>query len=133
MIVALVPLILLALAVYIGVTNLRNDAVDQIEESRERLSEETILVTTQNQADVVAREINLVLLERLQDVLALSRSAEVVDGAVQSARQARELGIVNTPVATLEADFSAQRTIGCLLYTSPSPRDATLSRMPSSA
>ena len=23
--------------------------------------------------------------------------------------------------------------IGCLLYTSPSPRDATLSRMPSSA
>ena len=25
------------------------------------------------------------------------------------------------------------RTVGCLLYTSPSPRDATLSRMPSSA
>ena len=25
------------------------------------------------------------------------------------------------------------RTKGCLLYTSPSPRDATLSRMPSSA
>ena len=24
-------------------------------------------------------------------------------------------------------------TVGCLLYTSPSPRDATLSRMPSSA
>ena len=26
-----------------------------------------------------------------------------------------------------------ERSIGCLLYTSPSPRDATLSRMPSSA
>ena len=25
------------------------------------------------------------------------------------------------------------RNVGCLLYTSPSPRDATLSRMPSSA
>ena len=25
------------------------------------------------------------------------------------------------------------KTTGCLLYTSPSPRDATLSRMPSSA
>ena len=25
------------------------------------------------------------------------------------------------------------KSIGCLLYTSPSPRDATLSRMPSSA
>ena len=27
----------------------------------------------------------------------------------------------------------AQRSTSCLLYTSPSPRDATLSRMPSSA
>ena len=26
-----------------------------------------------------------------------------------------------------------QTMLGCLLYTSPSPRDATLSRMPSSA
>ena len=31
------------------------------------------------------------------------------------------------------ADDSDQITCGCLLYTSPSPRDATLSRMPSSA
>ena len=28
---------------------------------------------------------------------------------------------------------AVQRALGCLLYTSPSPRDATLSRMPSSA
>ena len=28
---------------------------------------------------------------------------------------------------------AAARTLTCLLYTSPSPRDATLSRMPSSA
>ena len=31
------------------------------------------------------------------------------------------------------AAASADRAGGCLLYTSPSPRDATLSRMPSSA
>ena len=30
-------------------------------------------------------------------------------------------------------DFWADGPHGCLLYTSPSPRDATLSRMPSSA
>ena len=29
--------------------------------------------------------------------------------------------------------FKARRPMPCLLYTSPSPRDATLSRMPSSA
>ena len=34
-------------------------------------------------------------------------------------------------IAKFEESFS--NLIGCLLYTSPSPRDATLSRMPSSA
>ena len=33
----------------------------------------------------------------------------------------------------IAANISAEQIIGCLLYTSPSPRDATLSRMPSSA
>ena len=32
-----------------------------------------------------------------------------------------------------ELDYSVLKPIICLLYTSPSPRDATLSRMPSSA
>ena len=34
---------------------------------------------------------------------------------------------------TLELDKEIEQNIICLLYTSPSPRDATLSRMPSSA
>ena len=37
-----------------------------------------------------------------------------------------------TSAATL-LDYCAQEDMACLLYTSPSPRDATLSRMPSSA
>ena len=36
-------------------------------------------------------------------------------------------------VALLGAQTSVGLPLGCLLYTSPSPRDATLSRMPSSA
>ena len=32
-----------------------------------------------------------------------------------------------------EVKFGGGKVISCLLYTSPSPRDATLSRMPSSA
>ena len=34
---------------------------------------------------------------------------------------------------TLDSLKSSYEIWGCLLYTSPSPRDATLSRMPSSA
>ena len=33
----------------------------------------------------------------------------------------------------IAANISAEQIIGCLLYTSPSPRDTDLSRMPSSA
>ena len=37
------------------------------------------------------------------------------------------------PQLVLDDIFQTALTISCLLYTSPSPRDATLSRMPSSA
>ena len=37
------------------------------------------------------------------------------------------------PALNNPSDDTANACIGCLLYTSPSPRDATLSRMPSSA
>ena len=39
------------------------------------------------------------------------------------------MGKLSTPKVVVKAQVHA----GCLLYTSPSPRDATLSRMPSSA
>ena len=41
--------------------------------------------------------------------------------------------IIVTYTITDECDNDITRTATCLLYTSPSPRDATLSRMPSSA
>ena len=41
--------------------------------------------------------------------------------------------VVNQPGIIAEIDISAHQLSTCLLYTSPSPRDATLSRMPSSA
>ena len=37
------------------------------------------------------------------------------------------------PLGVTLADGSFQSTWGCLLYTSPSPRDRSVSRMPSSA
>ena len=42
----------------------------------------------------------------------------------------RIVGAANGVVTAVVTEFELKR---CLLYTSPSPRDATLSRMPSSA
>ena len=41
--------------------------------------------------------------------------------------------ILMVPVRDLSVQTGLYDTVTCLLYTSPSPRDATLSRMPSSA
>ena len=42
-------------------------------------------------------------------------------------------GIVSHTTSASDPTISTNPATGCLLYTSPSPRDATLSRMPSSA
>ena len=53
-----------------------------------------------------------------------AKGARVVINYTKSEKEARETEAV--------CDYLGVETI-CLLYTSPSPRDATLSRMPSSA
>ena len=45
----------------------------------------------------------------------------------------KEDGSQVTSVDVAINDFLIEKISACLLYTSPSPRDATLSRMPSSA
>ena len=43
------------------------------------------------------------------------------------------VSLADSDVTLTEATHAGRLLICCLLYTSPSPRDATLSRMPSSA
>ena len=43
------------------------------------------------------------------------------------------IGVDITPVMQKVINAAVEKAYGCLLYTSPSPRDRTRSRMPSSA
>ena len=54
-------------------------------------------------------------------------------GKTGVARLAAATGAAVVPVAIRQTDDVWPVSKRCLLYTSPSPRDATLSRMPSSA
>ena len=58
-------------------------------------------------------------------------TVNISGGAVGSTFDANSGSTVNISGGTVGSNFDANS--GCLLYTSPSPRDATLSRMPSSA
>ena len=60
----------------------------------------------------------------------------LVLGFVSSANAAKTLKcqtVLNTKADEVKMLKDFTDTVTCLLYTSPSPRDATLSRMPSSA
>ena len=59
---------------------------------------------------------------------------EAVDnGGLVPGNTYRVYAVLPTAQHSLHAVFAAEEHVLCLLYTSPSPRDATLSRMPSSA
>ena len=69
---------------------------------------------------------DLVDLDRIRKIKSLSAFANKILGD-QELEQYAELA--NGP----KQFYLGKQFAGCLLYTSPSPRDATLSRMPSSA
>ena len=78
-------------------------------------------------------------LDTFDDALVEGAEAFTVSIANQGGSVASQISI--TAPATLnttindndEAEWVLTQSTACLLYTSPSPRDATLSRMPSSA
>lgn len=108
---ALPPLILLAIAVVIGIQNLSNDATVRVAESRDTLSEETVVLGSQDQAISIGREINVVLRERVSDVAAWARSAEIVDAAKSAAAEADAIGLVDDPVEELESTYERFRVL----------------------
>ena len=68
-----------------------------------------------------------------REALALYRSRMTADGLVFFHTSNKMLDVTSVVARLAEDAGLTARYIDCLLYTSPSPRDATLSRMPSSA
>ena len=90
-----------------------------------------VQVSVRRHADIAATEQSLVNAETISvasEELVLCHKTtlpEEIDAAASSERASREATLVTTrALETLQ---------NCLLYTSPSPRDGLLSRMPSSA
>ena len=75
------------------------------------------------------------------DALLAEGTARELVNRIQNIRKTRDFNVTDKIAVTLEnheairpaLEQFAEYICTCLLYTSPSPRDATLSRMPSSA
>ena len=73
-------------------------------------------------------EVNIVFRETPSAIIVPNEA--LLEGAVQTVSDGR---VKRVPVSTGVRGTRATEVKGCLLYTSPSPRDGLLSRMPSSA
>ena len=68
------------------------------------------------------------------DPVAFEDVFEVIDGVpTLSFAPVKKVGGASVNAASLEELIVIERSLRCLLYTSPSPRDKRQSRMPSSA
>ena len=90
-----------------------------------------LVVRAQVVQDVVVDDV----VERLARLLCRQRVGVLVTGGVGLRQLRAELGVVprEAQVVLPLEDVGVGRGRTCLLYTSPSPRDGLLSRMPSSA
>ena len=111
-----------------------DDAVSALAASRETEEESTRKATLfENNVDGLNKEIDRLKAEQEEALSALNQTVEEMrserDGAVAESAAALE------KASSFDDERSEMAAIisDCLLYTSPSPRDATLSRMPSSA
>ena len=94
-------------------------------------------VTPELEAEGLARDVvrEIQNARKAQDLVVTDRIVVSIDTAtdtVRAAVAAHEAYVAEQVLATAIA-LDASPSSACLLYTSPSPRDATLSRMPSSA
>ena len=87
-------------------------------------------------------EPNLILsneLKPIYDVILVSCKTYDLDQAMRDLKGVKGKGMIIpflngfTHMEKLDKEFGSENVIGCLLYTSPSPRDSCASRMPSSA
>ena len=84
--------------------------------------------------NIVVGLIGLAIGVALGWLIAQLRTSQRIAEATSAARVATERLEAAEKIATDRDALATQfKALSCLLYTSPSPRDATLSRMPSSA
>ena len=100
-----------------------------------------LVITTNTSGTAVSNSVNVAILATaVQGANPLIKSLVGDDGTVTSSNTSASVTLAggtglttNVSGNTITFNVNVASYMGCLLYTSPSPRDATLARMPSSA
>ncbi len=111
-VVGLVPLALLAVVAVLGLRTLEQTADRGVAASRQSLASSTVTARLQSESEAAAREIDLVLVERINDVVTWSRQPSVIEGSEAAAQLAGANGLVGLDAEAAEARFAGSPSLG---------------------
>ena len=111
LVVSLVPLVLLAGVGVYALRGLRSQASDSAAETREVLADESVGVNIRSDAEQVAREINLIVRERINDAISWANDPSIIAGAQNGSAVAQEQGLIGRDIESLESEFAQTKTL----------------------
>ncbi|MGF1599610.1 MAG: ATP-binding protein [Acidimicrobiales bacterium] len=127
-VVALIPLITLSAVVLIGLNQLSTAAGERVDETRQLLSQESIGVNAEAHATAVARELTLVLKERIGNAMDWARSPVVIADVKAADEFSRSEGLAALPIDELEARFEDRKSTGVAFEAQTFLRDEIAAR-----
>ena len=108
------------------------DSVPKVYDALKVPESELTLEVQQQIGDGVVRTIAMGSTDGLKRGVGVDNTGAPVSVPVGQKTLGRIMNVLGQPIDE-QGEIGAEESWPCLLYTSPSPRDATLSRMPSSA
>ncbi|MDH3681247.1 MAG: hypothetical protein OEV40_15010, partial [Acidimicrobiia bacterium] len=110
--VSLIPLALLAVVAVFGLRSLERTADSGVRSTRDVLASSTVTARLHSEAEAAGREIDLVLAERINDVVTWSRQPAVIAGSEVASDVAAATGLIGLEADTAEERFATAPSLG---------------------
>ncbi|MGF1596758.1 MAG: ATP-binding protein [Acidimicrobiales bacterium] len=111
LVLGLVPLVVVASVAVVGLRHVESRADESIATARSTLARETVAARLRSDAASISQEVEVVLSERMNDVVTWSRQPVVIDGALTATELAEQGGLPTVDPAALEIRFQAQGSL----------------------
>jgi twitching motility protein PilJ len=111
LVISLVPILIIGGLAYISLNRSVNRASDSLEQSEAELAQDVVGANLSSEANLIAREIDQFMRERMSDVIVWSTAPVVVDTAKEGFTLAEEQGLTALSLDEVEAEMDATKSL----------------------